>query len=1014
MKRALTLFLFAFALVMACANAIAGNVSISEVTVESGSGATLVKQDDTSVRLTYAGQKGKEYVVMAVSQAGIDPTLGRPTRDTIGDNQSGVVVYMDQARGNANGTVEFTIRPNLDSAKNGDAYFIYVSTNAADADMTKVGSFTVVDDSETPSYTVTVASVQNGAVAAAPVSAVEGATIVLTAMPESGYEFDAWEVTDAYGRAVIVTDNAFTMPASDVTVSATFKVFGYYYFVTVASGITGGSVSANPVSPLPNSEVTLTFTPDSGYEFVAWDVKDANGNSIIVSDNKFFMPASDVTVSATFAPAVYAVTFNANGGTVSPSSKSVTQGEAYGELPTPIRTGYAFDGWFTATDGGTQVTASTTVNLSGAQDLYAHWTPHRYAVTFDANGGSVSPDSKSVMNGETYGDLPTPTRTGYTFSGWFTGAVAGMPQVTASTTVSLSGPQTLYAHWTANSYAVTFNANGGTVSQASKSVTQGATYGDLPTPIRNGYKFGGWFDAPDSGTQVTASTTVNLSGNQELFAHWTQTAVTYTVTFNANGGSVSPSSKSVAQGGTYGELPTPVRDGYAFDGWFDAASGGTQVTASTAANLSGAQELFAHWTAVQTQTVSAPTIRPSNVVGGVQITLSCATAGATIYYTTDGADPDASSTRYNGPFLLEKNCALKAVAILNGVRSAVMSSNREVPKAGTPAPTPKPDNRSFPSGTLVSLETDPDSADIHYTTDGSVPTLNSPKYVSGIPIYRDTTIRAIAALPGYALSDVMEAFYSVSLTEDNKAIVSVSGAEAQEDAKVTLRVRIDTTERTNVRGFKIVLHYGESLKYEGYSPMRGISKTDMTVGESKRDREISVQLSDNSAGWSGGDFFDLIFSVPSGAMDARIPVTIDRTKTTVTGTSNATSGRQDLTLLYEDGYVSLVNTNNSRIAFRDEFNNPITSVSQVTPGSELTVEPEAPSGDFVTASVFCAVYDRQGGMVRLQVWPVDLSDPLNVAMTGAIRIPENVEVGEIRVFVLSDDFVPLRSVGMLA
>ena len=121
-----------------------------------------------------------------------------------------------------------------------------------------------------------------------------------------------------------------------------------------------------------------------------------------------------------------------------------------------------------------------------------------------------------------------------------------------------------------------------------------------------------------------------------------------------------------------------------------------------------------------------------------------------------------------------------------------------------------------------------------------------------------------------------------------------------------------------------------------------------------------------------------------------------------------------MALLYEDGYVSLVNTNNSRVAFRDSFGNPVTSVSQAAPGSELTVEPEAPEGDFTTASVFCAVYDRQGGMVRLQVWEVNLSDPLNVAMSGAIRIPENVEVGEIRVFVLSENLVPLRAAGILA
>lgn len=70
----------------------------------------------------------------------------------------------------------------------------------------------------------------------------------------------------------------------------------------------------------------------------------------------------------------YTVTFDANGGTVSTASKEVTAGAAYGELPTPEREGYTFSGWFTVADGGVQVSASSTVELTADQILYAHWT----------------------------------------------------------------------------------------------------------------------------------------------------------------------------------------------------------------------------------------------------------------------------------------------------------------------------------------------------------------------------------------------------------------------------------------------------------------------------------------------------------------------------------------------------------------------------------------------------------------------------------------------------------------
>ena len=74
-------------------------------------------------------------------------------------------------------------------------------------------------------------------------------------------------------------------------------------------------------------------------------------------------------------------------------------------------------------------------------------------------------------------------------------------------------------------YTVTFNANGGSTPTASKTVAYGSTYGTLPTPTRSGYAFLGWFTDSIAGTQVTDSTTVNLSDNQTLYAHWLKTNI---------------------------------------------------------------------------------------------------------------------------------------------------------------------------------------------------------------------------------------------------------------------------------------------------------------------------------------------------------------------------------------------------------------------------------------------------------------------------------------------------------
>lgn len=158
---------------------------------------------------------------------------------------------------------------------------------------------------------------------------------------------------------------------------------------------------------------------------------------------------------------------------------------------------------------------------SQSRTLIAHWTANAYTVTFNANGGSVSTTSKSVSYASTYGTLPTSTRTGYTFEGWYTASFDGT-KITSDSAVSITAAQTLYAHWTANTYTVTFNANGGSVSTSSKSVTYAGTYGTLPTPTRDYYDFDGWYTAASGGTKITSGTTVSITAAQTLYAHWTQ------------------------------------------------------------------------------------------------------------------------------------------------------------------------------------------------------------------------------------------------------------------------------------------------------------------------------------------------------------------------------------------------------------------------------------------------------------------------------------------------------------
>ena len=145
-------------------------------------------------------------------------------------------------------------------------------------------------------YNVTVNEAQNGTVTANPTQAKAGETVALAIEPAPGYEVD--QITVKNGEEnVAVENNQFTMPAGDVTVTVTFKAIDYT--ITVTQG-ENGTIAADKTTAHVGEVVTLTNTPNDDCVFVSYTVTDAQGNPITVENNKFTMPASNVTVTATF------------------------------------------------------------------------------------------------------------------------------------------------------------------------------------------------------------------------------------------------------------------------------------------------------------------------------------------------------------------------------------------------------------------------------------------------------------------------------------------------------------------------------------------------------------------------------------------------------------------------------------------------------------------------------------------------------------------------------------------
>jgi uncharacterized repeat protein (TIGR02543 family) len=290
------------------------------------------------------------------------------------------------------------------------------------------------------------------------------------------------------------------------------------------------------------------------------------------------------------------LSFDAQGGTVNPALQSVTYDAAVGDLPTPARVGYTFEGWYTsANGGGTRYEKDSLYSIAANTPLYANWTANKYTLTFDAQGGTVSPALQSVTYDAAVGDLPTPVRDGYTFEGWYTSASGGGTRYEKDSIYSVAANMPLYANWIANKYTLSFDAQGGTVNPALQSVTYDAAVGDLPTPARDGYTFEGWYtSANGGGTRYEKDSLYSIAANTSLYANWI--ANKYTLTFDAQGGTVNPALQSVTYDAAVGDLPTPARVGYTFEGWYTSANGGgTRYEKDSIYSITANTLLYANW-----------------------------------------------------------------------------------------------------------------------------------------------------------------------------------------------------------------------------------------------------------------------------------------------------------------------------------------------------------------------------------------------------------------------------------
>ena len=330
---------------------------------------------------------------------------------------------------------------------------------------------------------------------------------------------------DSYDRCGTPSDRQFmAFPVFKITtgtgITAKDSVLTYdniNYFrssSTITISKTGGNGSAS-------TGYTYGFVVDNGNV----SINNTSGTSAT-----FTMPSRDIAVNWAAIPIDYAITYNLNGGTNPEGAATTYNVETAVTLPTPSRDHYDFVGWFNNSSWTGNIVTSIAKGSTGDKEFFAKWSAKEYTITYNLNGGT-NPEyadvTYTVESSEVW--LPTPSKLGYFFGGWYTDESFGGEKVTSILSGS-SGDTTFYAKWTPISYTVYFYANGGDGEQM---LAQQFTYdverelnANTYTPPQGKGGFLEWNESYDgsgnrySDRELVKNLSSSLNGRIYLYAQW--------------------------------------------------------------------------------------------------------------------------------------------------------------------------------------------------------------------------------------------------------------------------------------------------------------------------------------------------------------------------------------------------------------------------------------------------------------------------------------------------------------
>ena len=353
----------------------------------------------------------------------------------------------------------------------------------------------------------------------------------------------------------------------------------------------GSLTGANPAYyTIETEDFTLVNPTKIGYTFTGW-----SGTNLTGEENKEVTirkgSTGELAYKAHFTANVYRVSFNYNKATSGTAEdyRDITFNTAYGELPTPQRTGYTFIGWYIMIGDsynavGDGIKASTIMNIANDHTLIAGFLGAKYTLTLNESGAGVDRKFDVYYDAPLPSDISKPTRLGYTFKGYYTqqnakGEIYYNGEMVAQQALYLvSDDLTLYAYWERKTYNVILDKQNGTGGTDSVTALWSRTLPSATAPTRVGYTFKGYYDSQfGQGNQYYTDAMGSPRrwdkdiDNVTLYAYWT--ANSYTVTLERSGSATGTSNVTATYDSEMPNANAPYIVGKIFKGYFGSPSG---------------------------------------------------------------------------------------------------------------------------------------------------------------------------------------------------------------------------------------------------------------------------------------------------------------------------------------------------------------------------------------------------------------------------------------------------------